>query len=90
MLYAFSSLMMLLKKKLLNECSNLRSAALILHDLDVVCDNFVIVMIIIIVLSPVCSELPRITKLHSVHLAADGSLWLVICGYLPYQVSIIT
>ena len=46
----------------------LRSAALILHDLDVVCDNFVIVMIIIIVLSPVCSELPRITKLHSVHL----------------------
>ena len=40
----------------------LRSAALILHDLDVVFDSIVIV-IIIIVLSPVCSELPRITKL---------------------------
>ena len=40
----------------------LRSAALILNDLNLVCDNFVIV-IIIIVLSPVASELPRITKL---------------------------
>ena len=63
----------------------LRSAALILHDLDVVCDNFVIVMIIIIVLSPVCSELPRITKLQSPSRLVAGYLWLS-----PYQVSIIT
>ena len=47
----------------------LRSAALILHDLDVVFDSIVIVMIITVLsMSPVCSELPRITKLQSVHL----------------------
>ena len=68
--------MMLLRKAIAQWM--LRSAALILHDLDVVCDNFVIVIIIIIVLSPVCSELPRITKLHSVHLG----WWQLVAGYL--------
>ena len=56
----------------------LRSAALILHDLDVVCDNFVIVMIIIIVLSPVCSELPRITKLQSPSGLMAACSWLSV------------